>query len=135
VVAEGARPINSVAQNDENNENQKKEEINFFPHQIPSSEGLATMIETEIGIESRVTTLGYLQRGGIPTPADRIIATRLGTKAGECIMNHQFGLMMAVRGKEIVPVPLEEIAGKKKYVTMDDSLIQTAQRLGVSLGI
>jgi len=137
VVAEGAKPYSSEEGMDEEEKSKKKKkkDVNFFPHKIPSSEKLATIIETEIGIETRVTTLGYLQRGGIPTPTDRIIATRLGTKAGECILNHQFGVMIAVRGSEVVPVPLEEIAGKKKYVPADHSLIETANKVGVSLGI
>lgn len=136
VVAEGAQPYQSGQEipEEEKSAKKKKKKANFFPHQVPSSEKLATIIETQIGIEVRVTTLGHLQRGGVPTPADRIIATRLGTEAGECILNQKFGIMMAVRGSDIVPVPLEEIAGKKKYVPLDHPLIKTIQRLGVSLG-
>jgi len=137
VVAEGAHVFQADhgSVNEEKNVKKKKKKTNFFPHQIPLSEKLATIIETEIGIETRVTTLGYLQRGGVPTPADRLIATRLGTKAGECILSQQFGVMMAVRGPDIVPVPLEEVAGKKKTVPEEHPLIKTAERLGVSLGV
>lgn len=137
VVAEGAKPYEpgEGASEEEKGIKKKKKKANFFPHKVPSSEKLATIIETRIGIEVRVTTLGHLQRGGIPTPTDRIIATRLGAEAGEYILRQKFGVMMAVKGTEVVPVPLEEIAGKKKYVPLDHPLIKTAERLGVSLGV
>ncbi|MBN1696367.1 MAG: 6-phosphofructokinase [Spirochaetales bacterium] len=132
VNAEGANPIHPPSP--DGHGQAEDEPVNFFPHRLPSSEALATGIEKTINIETRVTTLGYLQRGGIPTPADRILATRLGTGAAASILDGIYGVMMAVRGSEIIPIPLEEIAGKKKTVPPDHHLIQTARRLGVSFG-
>jgi 6-phosphofructokinase len=132
VIAEGARPLEKKEQ--EAHDHKEGETVTFFPHRLPFSETLATMIENTINIETRVTTLGYLQRGGVPTPADRIIATRLGAEAAVSILDGKYGVMMAVRGTEIVPVPLEDVAGKKKLVPQDHHLIRTARHLGVSLG-
>ncbi|MBN2735415.1 MAG: 6-phosphofructokinase [Spirochaetales bacterium] len=108
--------------------------FNFFPHQIPRSEFLANLIEEEIGLETRVTTLGHLQRGGIPSPTDRVLATRLGVAAAEHIIKNDYGKMMALKGPDIIGIPLSEVAGEKKFVTPDHSLVNTARSLSISLG-
>lgn len=69
---------------------------------------VAEQLEELTGYETRVTTLGYLQRGGTPTAYDRILATRLGVRAAELVMEGQSGVMAALRGDSIVPVDLEE---------------------------
>lgn len=135
VVAEGARSIDDINSEDgKNNEIEYFDNRPFFPHKIPTSEHLAEIIEKKIGLEARVTSLGYLQRGGIPTPTDRVLATQLGTRAGEAILNGEFGVMIAVKGSEYLPVSLKEVAEKKKVVPLDDPLIKTARLLGISLG-
>ena len=72
---------------------------------------LASEIENCTGIETRVTKLGYVQRGGSPTPFDRVLATRLGIKAYEMVRAGQFGRMAALHGSRMSSVPLEEAVG------------------------
>ncbi len=69
-------------------------------------EVIAGMIEKRTGIETRHMVLGHLQRGGSPSAADRVLATRFGIKAAELVLQQQFGLMAALRGQEIIAVPL-----------------------------
>lgn len=95
---------------------------------------LSQELEQRTGLESRLTILGHLQRGGTPSPYDRLLATRLGTAAAHYVSQGVFGVMIAARGEAAVPVPLEEVAGKRKTVPLDHPWIQTARDLGVSLG-
>ena len=74
---------------------------------------LAGEIEARTGYETRVTTLGHVQRGGTPTATDRILATRYGYQAAEMVMNGQTGRMAALRGTEMTSVPLSEVEGIK----------------------
>lgn len=95
---------------------------------------LAHQLEQLTGLESRPTILGHLQRGGTPSAADRILASRLGSACVDAIMQGLSGVMIAARGESAVPVPLEEVAGNKKLVPLDHPWIQTARNLGVCLG-
>ncbi len=95
---------------------------------------IAQEIENETGIETRETVLGYIQRGGSPTPFDRNLATRMGGHATELIASGQFGRMVTLQGSEISSVPLSEIAGKLKLVTEDHDLIIQGRRMGVCFG-
>ncbi len=95
---------------------------------------VAHELETATRLESRVTVLGYLQRGGTPTPYDRILATQYGTAAAHFLSEGDFGKLVAVQNGKIVGVPLEEIAGKVKNIPLDDPMIQTARELGTGLG-
>jgi 6-phosphofructokinase 1 len=95
---------------------------------------LSEQLEQRTKLESRVTILGHLQRGGTPSAADRLLATRLGAAAAESIDAGRFGVMIASRGEEAVPVPLEEVVGRRKSVPLDHPWLQTARRIGVSLG-
>jgi 6-phosphofructokinase 1 len=99
-----------------------------------STHALTAELEALTKLESRVTILGHVQRGGIPSPADRVLASRLGTAAARLIHEECYGVMVAVRGTESVPVPLEEVVGKRKNVPLDHSWIRTARDLGVSFG-
>ena len=76
-------------------------------------EWLGSQIENRTGIETRVTVLGHVQRGGTPTAYDRVLATRFGLKAVELIREKQFGHMASLRGTEIVAVPIEEALSQK----------------------
>ncbi len=96
---------------------------------------IAMDIEERTGIECRVTVLGHLQRGGSPTPFDRILATRFGIKAAELCFNGVGGVMVALRGTEIITVPLGEIGGKMRVVTPDHYLIKMAESVGTCMGI
>jgi phosphofructokinase-like protein len=80
---------------------------------------LANEIEQRTGFETRAVILGHLQRGGTPTAFDRILATRFGVKALELAHEGKFGLMVALQGTKIVPVPLADAVGKTKTLDMD----------------
>ena len=95
---------------------------------------LAAQLEELTHLESRVTILGYVQRGGTPCAADRILATRLGTACADLINERYFGVMVAARGDGTAPVPLDQVAGKRKSVPPDHSWIDTARRLETCLG-
>ena len=95
---------------------------------------LARELEAATGLESRVTILGYVQRGGTPCAADRLLASRLGTAAAHAVSKDQFGVMVAARGEDTELVPLEEVAGQVKLVPTDHEWIATARKLGTGLG-
>jgi 6-phosphofructokinase len=95
---------------------------------------LAKHLEELTQLESRVTILGYVQRGGTPSAADRLLATRLGSACGDLINEGVFGVMVAARGDGTEPVPLEKVAGKRKSVPPDHQWIETARRVGTCLG-
>ncbi|WP_300081409.1 6-phosphofructokinase, partial [Propioniciclava sp.] len=95
---------------------------------------LARELEAATGLESRVTILGYVQRGGIPCAADRLLASRLGTAAAHAVASGQFGVMVAARGEGTELVPLQEVAGQLKLVPTDHEGILTARTLGTGLG-
>jgi len=95
---------------------------------------IAAEIEERTGQEIRVTVPGHMQRGGGPCAYDRVLASRLGTKAAELIINNDYGYMVGVKNREIVKFPLEEVAGKLKNVPTDSDIIQQARMLGISFG-
>ena len=95
---------------------------------------LATRLEALTGLESRVTILGYVQRGGTPSAADRLLATRLGSAAADLVNRGVFGVMVAARGEGTEAVPLEQVAGKHKPVPPDHSWVQAARQVGTCLG-
>ncbi|MDO4787888.1 MAG: ATP-dependent 6-phosphofructokinase [Johnsonella sp.] len=95
---------------------------------------LAAKIEEMTGQEVRVTVPGHMQRGGIPSSTDRVISTRIGAKCAEMIGEKDFGKMVAVRGEELVGVPLSEIAGKLKTVDPKASIIREARLVGINFG-
>ena len=132
VVAEGAHSLEEAELRKGMDRKELKERDLSYCDSL--SHDLARIIEKRVKIETRITTLGHLQRGGVPTARDRILASRLGTKAAEQILKGEFGVMIGVRNNEYVPVPLEEMVGKKKFITEDNGLVITAEHLGVSLG-
>ncbi len=91
-------------------------------------------IEQATGIETRQVILGHLQRGGTPTPADRVLATRLGTKAVELIEARQYGYMAAVKGNDIKAVSIEEAAKGPRNVPIEHPLITSARSVGTCFG-
>ena len=95
---------------------------------------LAHQLEELTHLESRVTILGHVQRGGTPCSADRLLATRLGTACATLIKEKCFGVMVAARGDSTEPVPIEEVAGKRKLVPADHSWIEAARLVGTCLG-
>ena len=95
---------------------------------------LGHQIEQVTGVETRQVVLGHLQRGGSPTPTDRVLATRLGTKAVELIETKKFGYMAAVKGNDIAAVKLEETAKGPRNVPLEHPLIVAARSVGTCFG-
>jgi ATP-dependent phosphofructokinase / diphosphate-dependent phosphofructokinase len=95
---------------------------------------LATELEKLTRVEARVTILGHLQRGGIPSAADRLLATRLGTACASLIQMEKYGVMVGAKGEGAEAVPLEEIVGRRKVVPLDHPWIKSARNVGTSLG-
>lgn len=86
---------------------------------------------TCLDMETRVVTLGHLQRGGSPTPYDRILASRFGVKAVELIHREQYGQMVALKGRDIRSVAIADAVAHIKRVNADDELVATARDLGI----
>jgi len=95
---------------------------------------LAQQLEKLTGLESRVTILGHVQRGGSPSAADRLLATRLGTATAHYIEEEKFWNMVAVKGDETVLVPLEKVIGKLKLIPTDHPWLLSAKAVGTCLG-
>src|SRR6185436_349396 len=95
---------------------------------------LARQLEHLTKLESRVTILGYVQRGATPSAADRLLATRLGTACADLVQEGVFGVMVAARGDGAVPVPLEKVAGKIRTVPLAHPWVESARRVGTCFG-
>jgi 6-phosphofructokinase 1 len=95
---------------------------------------VARAIYERLGIDTRVTVLGHLQRGGVPTAFDRILATRFGTHAADMLAEGKYNRMVAMRGGNVTSVPIEEVAGKIKLVPPDHPLIRAARGVGTNFG-
>lgn len=110
-----------------------REKVKNSPYPSVSYE-VAARIQEKTGKEVRVTVPGHTQRGGSPCPYDRVFASRLGSEAGKMILDGEYGFMVGIKNREIIKVPLEEVAGKLKYVSPDASIIKEAKMLGISFG-
>lgn len=106
----------------------------FKAHHATNTLRLSGQLEALTGLESRLTILGHLQRGGTPTAADRILATRLGTACMAAIDSKEYGCMVAVKGESTDLVPLEEVVGRRKLVPLDHPWIRAALEAGTCLG-
>lgn len=95
---------------------------------------VAHELEQATSLESRVTVLGYLQRGGTPSSYDRILATQFGTAAAHFLAEGDFGKLVALQNGKITGVPLDMIAGKVKNIPANHLMIETARELGTCLG-
>jgi 6-phosphofructokinase 1 len=151
-VAEGARaktaaaeappaeaPDNGEGKKKKDKKKKKKDKMAQAAMHVDVRDGragssVAKEISHRLGIETRVTVLGHLQRGGIPTPFDRILATRFGTHAAEMLGAGQYNHMVAMKGSEVTSVPIEQVAGKLKLVPPDHALIRAARRVGTNFG-
>lgn len=128
VVAEGAKSIEEAKME----KKQFKASRKAMPYSIAYR--VAHELEAATGLESRVTVLGYLQRGGTPDAYDRILATQFGCAAAEFLAEGNFGKLVSIQDGKIVGVPLEQIAGKVKNLPVDHPLIQHGRNLGVCFG-
>ncbi|MBQ7839803.1 MAG: 6-phosphofructokinase [Lachnospiraceae bacterium] len=95
---------------------------------------IAEKISEKSGLDVRVTVPGHTQRGGSPCPYDRVFASRLGSEAAKLILKGEYGFMVGYKNREIVKVPLEEVAGKLKMVDPKSSIVKEAKMLGISFG-
>ena len=110
-----------------------KEKMKNYPYPSVSYE-VADQIQKKTGREVRVTVPGHMQRGGSPCPYDRVFASRLGSEAGDLILKGEYGFMVGYKNREIVKVPLEDVAGKLKMIDPDASIIKEAKLLGICFG-
>ena len=95
---------------------------------------LTTELEKRTGLESRVTILGHVQRGGVPSPKDRLLATQLGTAAANYIAEGYTNIMVGVCGDGTAAVPLADVVGLRKNVPLDHPWLETARALEICLG-
>ncbi len=95
---------------------------------------IAKRIEDETGLETRVTVLGHVQRGGSPTAYDRLLATRFGAVALQAASDGEFGVMASLRQNTVVTVPLKDATGKQRLVPPDSQLVFAARAVGTCLG-
>ena len=99
-----------------------------------AAEHVGAKVGSATGLEWRCTVLGHLQRGGGPTPHDRILATRFGAAAVRACHEGRFGTMVAIQSTEIVLVPLETAVNSIKRIDPRSDLVWTATSLGISFG-
>jgi phosphofructokinase-like protein len=128
-VAEGAAP--------ENGERVVKEhdEKRTDPVRLGGIGDLvAHRIEENTGLETRVTVLGHLQRGGSPTAYDRVLASKFGVMALDAASRGEFGCMVSLRGTDVRTVPLEEAIGKRKFVEPGSQIVTAAKGTGIMFG-
>jgi 6-phosphofructokinase 1 len=109
-----------------------------MPGQAKRVGGMAELVAREIqaltGKETRSLVLGHLQRGGMPTGYDRLLATRFGGAAVRAVADEKWGHMVALQTPHIVTVPIEDVLKEKKRVDISHDLVQTARETGVSFG-
>ncbi len=128
-VAEGAKTITETFMTEkEFKRERKKMKYSSLGYKV------ADDLKKETDYEIRVTVPGYQQRGGEPSPYDRILATKFGTYAVEMIKNKEYGKMVAIVDNKITAIPLSEVAGKTKPVPKDHEMINAGRTLGTSFG-
>jgi len=133
VVAEGA--LSKKESKDKEEEKEKGKKKDKVAEARPSAGyRVACEIETATGMETRVTVLGYLQRGGIPSPFDRLMATRFGTEAVRLLAKGKYNRMVVFKNGEVTNVDIEKVAGKTRLVPPDHELIQCAKMVGTCFG-
>jgi ATP-dependent phosphofructokinase / diphosphate-dependent phosphofructokinase len=130
------REAREVIEAAEDKKDRKKAKVRLSEIQTGASNTLhlSQQLEELTGLESRVTILGHLQRGGTPSAADRLLATRLGTACTRFIHEGIYGVMVAARGDGAEAVPLEKVIGKRKVVPLDHPWIDSARDIQVCLG-
>jgi 6-phosphofructokinase 1 len=129
VVAEGALSVEEAKM-------EKKERKKYREQTVTPSMAyrVAREIERETGMETRATVLGYVQRGGIPSASDRVLATSFGTAAADLLARGEYGRMVVLKDEGISSVELSVPAGKVKAVPTDHYLIDTAVSVGTCMG-
>jgi len=133
-VIQAAKEKKKKAKKKSDKKKAKAELAKLEARHIGNTLRLSNQLEELTGLESRVTILGHVQRGGAPSAADRLLATRLGTACATLINQGVYGVMVAACGESFEPVPLEKVVGKRKTVPLDHPWIMSARRVGTSLG-
>ncbi|HKL21198.1 MAG TPA: 6-phosphofructokinase, partial [Tichowtungia sp.] len=138
-VAEGALSIEEAEEKASGNGKKKKGDAFVKKDgvrliQEPKASRIAREIQQLSGIEARVTSLGHIQRGGIPSPTDRLLCTRLGTKAGELLAEGTYNVMVGVKGQDCEAVPLDKVAGITRVIPKDHPWIETARLVDTCMG-
>ena len=110
------------------------ETMAFHVVQESMASRLARHLQALTGVEARVTSLGHVQRGGIPTAFDRTLSTMMGAKAAELLAEGTYNVMVAYRNGICVPVPLQDVVGQRKLVPSDHHLIHCARQVGTCFG-
>ena len=108
-----------------------------FPYRLvqePIASRIARKLQEITGIEARVTSLGHVQRGGTPSSFDRLLCTRLGTKAVQLLSQGVYNVMIGYDSGHCKAIPLEDVAGKRKVVPADHPMITSARLVGTCLG-
>ncbi|HQP39071.1 MAG TPA: 6-phosphofructokinase, partial [Polyangiaceae bacterium] len=123
---EGRKAALSVTRSDDS--------LPFRLVQEPMASRLARRLQQLTDTEARVTSLGHVQRGGGPTPTDRMLCTLLGVRTAELLAEGTYNVMVAIRGNRCEPVALKEVAGKKKTVPLDHDWLRVARSVGTCLG-
>ena len=103
--------------------------------QTTITQELADILREKVGVDTRVVVPGHIQRGGAPSPYDRLISTQVGSYAGHLIKQGIYGVSVAINGDTMTYNKLEDIAGKMKFVPADHPLIKAARDIGISLGV
>ena len=106
----------------------------FHQEHVSHTVDLTRTLEELTGLESRLTILGHLQRGGTPSAADRVLATMLGTACAEALAAGNYGVLVAAKAGGSELIPLEQVAGKKKLVPQDHPWVESARLVGTCLG-
>jgi len=128
VVAEGAAPVGGGQVYQEPGAPGKLPRLGGIGQRVADALAEAT------GRETRCTVLGHLQRGGSPTSFDRLLATRFGVRAVQCAAAGAAGRMVALRGPDVIDIPMAEGIAEPKRVRPDGALVGTARALGIAMG-
>lgn len=97
-------------------------------------ERLADKLSRQTGKESRSVVLGHLQRGGSPSTFDRLISLRFGAAAIRCVQHQNFNKLVVLKNNELTTIPITDVAGKMKSVSLESDTVQTARDIGICLG-
>jgi 6-phosphofructokinase 1 len=128
VVGEGARPKDGQLSTISDGAKGHLARLGGAAHQLQQ------LLHGRLEHEIRVTVLGHLQRGGSPSPFDRLLGTRFGVAAANLCAKGEWGQMVALRGQNVTHVPIADAVDHPKLVPVDGELVQTARAIGIELG-
>lgn len=95
---------------------------------------LRDRLQPHLDSEVRATVLGHVQRGGMPTPFDRVLATQFGTEAAQLVLRGEFNRMVTLQGGQLSSVPIDQVAARNRRVPLDHPLLRAARHIGISMG-